>query len=692
VLLLVAPSTRAAAPASGRAWELATPGPTNGVRLLAERAWSADGDRVVYASLGPMPGAPSGELVANGVATRTAAGWTTKPVGEPFTDPTTDLLASHPLAVSSDLSGWLWFSVQPLVPGAPVTPDAGMYRAEADGTLRLLGDVGDRGTFTFFGSSEDLHHAVFDTEAHVLPTDADRLAGGDAYEFAGSSLRLVGVDDTGTALSTCGSEIGDGDATDLGLHAISRDGARIFLSAPVASDCGVPRRVYLREDGARTTEISAAACTRPDCDAAQDVTFAGALADGSSAFLLTTQQLTNDDTDDGPDLYRYDVADHALTRISAGTPGASAGVSGAIRASDDGTRVYFVATGALVPGRGQDGRPNLYLDDDGRLRFLATADDLDLRNAEISSDGDTLVFATATPLLPSDTDSAVDVYRYDVAGGGLEQLSLGSDGRGNGAFDVSLNANSFAPLGRQPMRYASADASRVVFVTAEALVPQDVNEAADIYESTSGGGGSRLVSSGTGDDSLTYGGISADGRSVFFSTDESLLPSDRDGGDQDLYVARLGGGFAEPPSPPPCEGDACQGPPADRIVRPGPESLTYVEPSVSPRRRPFRVRQLDRRSRRLLATTGRATLAVDVPAAGRVSLVARARVDGRPSVVARAAATAHGPSTVRLRVRLSTPARRALRRLGSLRLTLIVRSSRLGAAPAIALRLRSAAP
>ncbi len=43
-------------------------------------------------------------------------------------------------------------------------------------------------------------------------------------------------------------------------------------------------------------------------------------------------------------------------------------------------------------------------------------------------------------------------------------------------------------------------------------------------------------------------------------TKTALLPADGDTV-QDVYVARANGGFPEPPTSPPCSGDACQGPP-----------------------------------------------------------------------------------------------------------------------------------
>jgi len=684
--LAATPSANAAVPAHGRAWELVTNAPTNGANLIDVRAVSADGDRVAYSSFGPMPGAPSGDLVSGEAASRTASGWVQQLIGEPFSVPLPDLLTSGPLAVDDAMSTWLWSSDQPLLPGAPPPGQAGVYLRGPDGGLRLLGAAGDARSFAFAAADDAMRHAVFQTTAHLLAADAGRIAATDAYELAGGDLRLVGADDAGHAISPCGSQVGTGvPSTSRLVHAVSRDGTRIFFGAPADSGCGQPRGIYLREDGTHTIAVSASACTRVDCSPPQDVAFAGATPDGSRAFLLTAQQLTNDDTDAGIDLYRYDVADGTLTRLSAGPPGVTADVSSPIvRSSDDGERVYFVADGQLVPGQGQPGSPSVYLWDHGQLRFVAPLG-LDLSSAALTPDGRVLAFATSAALVAGDTDSAVDIYRYDADGGTLQLVSHGAGGAGDGAFDVSVGGSGLTnPLRPDDPRWMSADGARIFFVTSEALVPEDVDGTPDVYEWFDGDVG--LVSSGTGDATLAYGGASADGRSVFFKTDQTLVPADTNGGDDDLYVARLGGGFPAPPPPvPACEGDACQGPHGSLLARPQPGTLTYVEPPAHA----LRIRALDRRARSALASAGGAVLVVDVPAAGTVSLFASARLRGRTRVVAHASAHALGSGSLRLRVRLTAAARRSLRAHGRLRLTLVLRDRPLRAAASLTTTLGS---
>jgi len=680
-------------PGHGRAWELVTTGDTNGAPLVGVRGLSVDGDRVALTTLGPVAGAPAGALLANAMATRSPEGWAVTPLGQPFTVSIPDLEYPKPVAMSADLSSSIWVSDMPLLPDAPPSPQLGIYRRTADGTLTLLGSPGNFfDLFNFIDASADVEHLAFQTQAHLLPADAGRTQGSDAYELAGSTLRLVGVDDAGVPLSACGSVVGNGRPDpSLMSNAVSRDGRRIFFSAPPA--CGEPNRVYVREDGAHTTEVSASTCGRADCGAPREVTFAGATPDGSQAFLTTDQQLTDDDVDEGMDVYHRSIPGGSLTRLSAGPPGVAANVTqSVVRASDDGERVYFLATGALVPGEGEADRIKLYLSDHGHLRFVTTVDDIDLSRSEITPDGRVLVFTTASALLPSDLDSNTDVYRYDAASGVLTEVSLGVAGRGNEPLNAGFEPTGpfqLAPLPNQPVRHLSND-GRVFFATSEALLPEDRNETVDIYEYADGTLG--LVTSGTGDDALAYAGASADGVSVYFGTDASLLPADRDNGDDDLYVARLGGGFPDPASPPtPCTGDACQGPPIGRVDRPSPDSLIDA-PDATPQAAPFGLRPLGARARQRLAATGRTQLLVDVPAAGRLSLVARARTSRSRKangliVVGRADVTVRRAGVVRVSLRLSRAALDTLHGRGTLLMTLSVRHSTLGAAPTYRLRL-----
>ena len=69
------------------------------------------------------------------------------------------------------------------------------------------------------------------------------------------------------------------------------------------------------------------------------------------------------------------------------------------------------------------------------------------------------------------------------------------------------------------------------FTAAESLVPEDTDNAFDVYSRDSGGT-PQLLSDGTAitdlDADAGFGGVSADGARVFFATDERLLGADTD--------------------------------------------------------------------------------------------------------------------------------------------------------------------
>src|SRR5690606_24343527 len=98
----------------------------------------------------------------------------------------------------------------------------------------------------------------------------------------------------------------------------------------------------------------------------------------------------------------------------------------------------------------------------------------------------------------------------------------------------------------------------VFFDTPNQLLANDVNGVMDAYRWRQG---SRwLVSTGTDSSPSNFADATPDGSSVFFRTGERLVPQDVDG-NNDLYVARVGGGLAgqyPPPEPPPCEGEECR--------------------------------------------------------------------------------------------------------------------------------------
>ncbi|HEY8502529.1 MAG TPA: hypothetical protein VIL21_07565, partial [Solirubrobacterales bacterium] len=130
------------------------------------------------------------------------------------------------------------------------------------------------------------------------------------------------------------------------------------------------------------------------------------------------------------------------------------------------------------------------------------------------------VFSTSEQLVAEDTDSNQDVY--ESSAGKTTLLSTGPEASG-----PSFNA-SFAG--------ASADGSKVFFVTAERFVPQDTDNSADIYRRSASGTVRVSVGqiNGNQEFSTSPQGVSSEGSKAFFTTQERLTEGDNDA-EQDVY-------------------------------------------------------------------------------------------------------------------------------------------------------------
>jgi hypothetical protein len=351
--------------------------------------------------------------------------------------------------------------------------------------------------------------------------------------------------------------------------------------------------------------------------------FAGASADGSRVYFTTGAGLVSGDSDLSSNLFMATIGCPAggpgsceeaekqvtsLVRVSEPqAPAQAAEVFGVLSISKDGGGAYFMADGVLsaaanaegeVPLKGAD---NLYAYDAASraLRFVgdlcsaagrsgeaadphcptsldSTRNDSALwgqsGEAQTTAEGRYLVFSTYAQLVRTppraDTDAARDVYRFDMATGALDRVSVGEGGYdtngNNSAFDATITTvgtagGSVVEDEDMSTRAISNDGSRIVFSGAEPLSPHAApNGHLKIYEWHEGS--VSLISSGTSttDDILPV--ITPSGRDIFFTTSQGLVPQDTEG-DHDVYDARLGGGF--PPAPverAPCGGEGCQGP------------------------------------------------------------------------------------------------------------------------------------
>ena len=277
------------------------------------------------------------------------------------------------------------------------------------------------------------------------------------------------------------------------------------------------------------------------------------------------------------------------------------------------------------------GKPNLYLWEEGtaggETSFVGTLTAQDAppavsipspitpvprdRIARASADGGRLLFTSAASLTGYDNKDVVsgvpdrEVYLYDaeaIGGPVLRCVSCNPSGArphgvdtarlphaGGGA--ATLWAAAYVPGYQNDLygrRLITSGGNRVFFNSLDALVPQDINHAQDVYQweapgtgdcteastsySSQNAGCVSLISSGESPETSEFVDASASGKDVFFRTSSSLVPQDP--GLIDIYDARVDGGFPPPVEPPaPCQGEACQSPP------PAPQAKTPASSS-----------------------------------------------------------------------------------------------------------------
>jgi hypothetical protein len=228
----------------------------------------------------------------------------------------------------------------------------------------------------------------------------------------------------------------------------------------------------------------------------------------------------------------------------------------------------------------------------------------------------------------------------------------------------------------------SSDGSRIFFDSPDPLVPGVIGSppiplglfgalefVTNVYEWEANGTGSctqpsgcvYVISDGQSTLGSALGSTTPTGNDVFFTTEDQLVPQDTDGYD-DIYDARVGGGFAAPPAPAPAcaSAESCRSSVAPTVFFPTPSSSTLVQSNTaSPT---FSVNSISAKQHKQFAKTGRLTITVHVSQAGRVSAAASAVIKGATEMLSTANHSffATGGGTAKLSLHLSKAARKAL--------------------------------
>lgn len=260
--------------------------------------------------------------------------------------------------------------------------------------------------------------------------------------------------------------------------------------------------------------------------------------------------------------------------------------SSVLGASKDGRRIYFALNDDIWLWQDVGGVPALW-----HVAALAT-NDVQYQNqstfwnetptsSRVTPDGGTLLFQATdgTDLPPgyqhgncaqavtgANNGLCAELYVYRAAGStpsspDIVCASCNFDApRATGNAIVNTRQGSGASQTTPHLaRALTDDGQHVYFDTTESLAPVDTNGTLDVYEYDVATGVIDLISSGTDSSASYFMDASADGHDVMFATRAQLVGWDEDQA-YDLYDARVGGGFPEPPPVAVrCSGDACQG-------------------------------------------------------------------------------------------------------------------------------------
>ncbi len=501
----------------------------------------------------------------------------------------------------------------------------------------------------FDAATPDLSHIVFGDRYALTP---EAITGssieGNLYEWSGGQLQLVNIipnESSGREEPVPGAAFGTNLTESGGVGAanpwaMSADGRWIvFRYGEIAELGGGSFDWYVRDMvGHRTVAFG-----RPK----GKTLFETMSRDGSKLFYLEPE---GEYQQNEGELYVLDPANGVKTDLTADHLDGerSAGVQNMlVGSSEDGSFVYFVAKGVLGSGA-VEGGDNLYvMREDGsewKTTFIATLSNNDEKDwsvgeddfhqveeitSRVTPDGRYVTFMSDKSLTGYDNVDAVsgqpdeEVYLYDAETDRLVCASCNPSGaRPVGVDDVRVTKNvlmdqSGAWSGHEEAGYEGlghwlaasiapdwhvnwyaathrvnylSDEGRLFFNSSDALVPQDTNGLADVYEyeppgvgdctSTSttfserSGGCVSLISSGQSSSESTFLEASESGDDVFFITAAKLVGEDYDNVNDvyDAHVCSVSVGCpAVSVSPPPCtSGDSCKAAPSPQPAIFGP--------------------------------------------------------------------------------------------------------------------------
>ncbi len=526
---------------------------------------SPDGSHLMYEWKTPPAGSFSAPAFPRSSATRTPLGWTAQSLDAPqipgSSAITKGIRVIFTLGISEDGSKAVTDSLQALAPGATESA-SNLYLRDSDtGELTTLAST--PGINLYGGASNLGHRVVIDgtpNYSHVLlvPLSEPLLPGASAtnlYDYTDGQLHVVSLAPDGSPLGSV--EVGAGTSANewRDRHYISDDGSKIFFQAG--------GETYVRLNDESTVKIGG--------------NFCGASRDGHYAFVFG-RDLTSDSETEALSLYRFDTATQATELLGRG--------GNCLQVSLNGQSVFFSSGEALTPDAAPGGS-NVYVWRNGETKLVANlapgnrGGAGEYGNGEYMSSDSGRYFAfgaygsltgydNSTPTAciqfnnkdPQGPEgkgvACAEIYRFDADTGQLTCASCRRDGEsplGNARIGTDSVEGHFR------FQRSMLDDGTVIFDTTDPLSARDSNSNRDVY--TYDGTEATLVSSGFENSRAEFDGASADGRDVFFTTQDQLVGQDTDTL-ADVYDARINGGIPgqnPPPPRPECIRDDCKATP-----------------------------------------------------------------------------------------------------------------------------------
>jgi len=392
---------------------------------------------------------------------------------------------------------------------------------------------------TYKSSSANGSVVFFETEERLVTGDTDNKR--DIYERS-FDPNVEGGTYVTRQVST--GPTGGNDAYNALFEGNSPDGKRAFFSTEeslVAADKDKRTDVYLRELSGATSFVSVAtdSCggTCGNSETA-DANFVGLSADGDVVFFSTNEPLDEEDQDTSFDVYARDLTSGKTELVSEAAPGCTGSCGNGSApsifegSSEDGDVVYFTTTESLATADG-DQFQDVYRRDLTGTTSLVTpggacpTEDCDVLFRGMTPSGDAVFFLTTQPIDAADGDEDSDLYAWSA--GGVDLVSRPDP-------SCLACANEHRPA---TFAAASADGSKVIFQTSEALAGGDGDTSTDVYERDLVAE-TTILASPTGACPLSscnseYRATSSDGNLVFFQTAEQLDPEDTDSA-LDIYA------------------------------------------------------------------------------------------------------------------------------------------------------------